>query len=137
MNRFDIAARAALFLLGKGKTIFGFWSGKMTRQEQLDTFGFYLGSGTIAIDGEEDSISHCREEICGRPTVTHQIDLTKPIEVEVTRREAFGGGFYKVAFLGVGDAMAFAKEEVKWEGTRRVYCAALSFDAHGDFIFRA
>ena len=51
----------------------------------------------------------------------------------IIERLRFGGETRTVTRDTEIAALAFCREEVKWESTQRVHCAALDFDREGDF----
>jgi hypothetical protein len=59
----DVAASLALFLLKNVGSVIGRWSGKMTAAKQRNLFGRSLGKGTIIIDGTEETIKN-RVKVC-------------------------------------------------------------------------
>ncbi len=63
MQKPDYAANLAHFLLRHTNSVWGFWKGRMTAQEQRALFGRYIGKGTICIDGEQELIFN-RVKVC-------------------------------------------------------------------------
>lgn len=59
----DYAANLALFLLEKTGSIWGYWEGRMSAQDQRSLFGRFLGKGTIVIDGESEMVAN-RVKVC-------------------------------------------------------------------------
>lgn len=55
--RYDLAAKIGLFLVGKGLKVWDVWTGRLTKAEQLEAFGFYMGKGLVTVDGGSDEIS--------------------------------------------------------------------------------
>ena len=56
-QRYELAARVGLFLVGKGLNVWDKWKGRLSKVEQLESFGFYMGKGLITVDGQYDEIS--------------------------------------------------------------------------------
>lgn len=57
LQREDLAQKIGFFLVSQGLKVWDNWEGRLTKKEQLDAFGFYLGKGTIIVSGEFDNIS--------------------------------------------------------------------------------
>ena len=58
MNKFDIAANIAFFLLEKTGSVCGKWEGKLSAKEQRRMFGMFLGKGILIINGAKETIKH-------------------------------------------------------------------------------
>lgn len=58
MNKFDVAANIAAFLLERTDSVLGEWKGRLTAKEQREMFGMFLGKGAIRINGEKETIEH-------------------------------------------------------------------------------
>jgi hypothetical protein len=58
MNKFDIAANIAFFLLERTGSVCGKWSGNLSAKEQRELFGVVYGKGTIYIDGAKETVEH-------------------------------------------------------------------------------
>lgn len=56
-QRYDLAAKIGFFLVKKGLKSWGVWFGKLTKSEQINSFGFYIGKGQIEVNGEKDYIA--------------------------------------------------------------------------------
>jgi hypothetical protein len=54
--RYDLPARIGVFLISKGRSSWGHWEGRMSKFEQDQAFGLYLGKGLIVVDGSEETI---------------------------------------------------------------------------------
>jgi len=59
----DYAANLALFLQEKTGSVFGYWCGRMTANEQREQFGCFIGKGLIIIDGLNETICN-RVKVC-------------------------------------------------------------------------
>ncbi|MCX4150009.1 MULTISPECIES: hypothetical protein [Paraburkholderia] len=57
-NRFELAARLALFLVKRKGDRAARWSGTLLAAEQRALFGRFLGKGTLTIDGARERIRH-------------------------------------------------------------------------------
>lgn len=55
-QREELARKIGMFLVGKGLKVWDIWVGRLTKKEQLEAFGFYLGKGLIEVDGETDGV---------------------------------------------------------------------------------
>jgi len=58
MTNFDYVANLTDFLMSKGESVIGSWSGRLTAAEQRALFGQFLGKGLLVIDGSEEDIQH-------------------------------------------------------------------------------
>jgi len=57
IQRYELATKIGLFLVGKGLNTWDSWFGKLTKSEQLEAFGFYMGKGKIEVNGEKDFVA--------------------------------------------------------------------------------
>ena len=57
IQRYELARRISLFLVGKGLTISDTWVGHLTKKEQIEEFGFYIGKGKIEVNGQKDYVA--------------------------------------------------------------------------------
>ena len=54
----DAAGNLACFLLEHTGSIWGRWKGRLTAADQRRLFGRFVGKGTLAIDGSDETITH-------------------------------------------------------------------------------
>lgn len=59
----DYAAKVTLFLLEYTGSIWGTFKGTMSKKEQLELFGRYIGKGQIVIDGLHETVCN-RVKVC-------------------------------------------------------------------------
>lgn len=57
VQRYDLAAKIGFFLVSKGLNSWDTWTGRLSKREQLDAFGFYMGKGAVTVDGHCDEIT--------------------------------------------------------------------------------
>ena len=55
-QRATLAENITFFLIGKGLDVLGTFEGKLTKKEQMNAFGFYMGKGTIIVNGDRLSV---------------------------------------------------------------------------------
>ena len=55
-QRYELATKIGFFLLDKGLKTWETWQGRLTKNEQMETFGFYMGKGLITVDGQSEEI---------------------------------------------------------------------------------
>jgi hypothetical protein len=67
---YDLVASIAFFLVDKTDDCRGYWAGRMTKKEQIDVFGVYLGKGLICIDGEKEIVKMIVKVCFGTDTET-------------------------------------------------------------------
>lgn len=56
-QRYELATKIGFFLISKGLKTWDMWKGRLSKSEQIQAFGFYMGKGFIVVDGERDEIS--------------------------------------------------------------------------------
>ncbi len=56
-QRYELAERIGFFLVGKNLKTWQIWHGRLSKAEQIESFGFYVGKGAIEVDGAADCIS--------------------------------------------------------------------------------
>ena len=52
------AEAIATFLIEQKGSVLASWAGKLSKKDQLNIFGRYFGKGTIAINGENETVTH-------------------------------------------------------------------------------
>lgn len=67
---FYIAARIGQFLIEKDLYTYSYWSGKVSKKDQMKYFGFYLGRGKIHVDGTEETIEMTKKVCFGQDWTT-------------------------------------------------------------------
>ena len=67
-DRGDVAANIAHFLLANGLSIFATWSGKLKAADQRLLFGFFLGKGTIVVNGLDETVENRYKACYGETT---------------------------------------------------------------------
>ncbi|MEW6345556.1 MAG: hypothetical protein RXR20_25915 [Paraburkholderia sp.] len=73
-NRFELAARLALFLVARTGDRLAKWQGTLLAAEQRALFGRFFGKGTLTIDGTRERIKH---------TVTRSFGMGREVTADV------------------------------------------------------